>query len=172
MVLRKLLIGLLVVVAAGSAAFAQNRNYIGASTGVPLALNVHYGFADMFGVNTDLRVIGRVQFIGAFGLAAVADAIHHFRTDSLSAPYAGGGVSAGFATASSGATSVAAVMWDIHGLGGYQHRIDDNWAVFGELNLGVGSVGVAVVDGRTGQAASAGGVGVTYAVRLGASYHF
>src|SRR5690625_4524458 len=103
--LRRLLIGLLFMVAAGSAGFAQNGNYVGASTGVPLAVNFHCGFVDVFVANTDVRVIARLQFINAFGLSAVADVIHYFRTDSLSAPYAGGGLAAGFATASSGGTT-------------------------------------------------------------------
>ena len=160
------------MVAAGSAGFAQNGNYVGASTGVPLAVNFHYGFADVFGANTDVRVIARLQFINAFGLSAVADVIHYFRTDSLSAPYAGGGLAAGFATASSGGTTASAVMWDVHGLAGYQHRINPEWSVFGELNLGVGSYGLAVADSRSGQAAAGGVVAATYAVRLGVNYYF
>jgi hypothetical protein len=170
--LRKFLIGFLFVIVTGSMAAAQSSNYVGLSTGLPLTLNAHYGAADVFGQNTDLRILGRVQFIGVFGLSAVADVIHHFRDQgSLSAPYAGGGVGAGFATASSGGMSVSAVMWDIHGLGGYLHQIDEAWGVFGEMNLGVGVVGVGVAD-SAGNTVSAGGVGITYALRLGVNYSF
>lgn len=161
--MRKFLIGLLLIIAASSAASAQSNNYFGASTGLPLTLNVHYGFADMFGPDMDLRILGRLHFGGGFGLSAAGDFIYHFRDAAqLSAPYAGGGAGLGIF----GASGASAFMWDIHGLAGYQHRINQDWSVFGELNLGLGVVGVAVAG------ASASAVGVTYAVRLGGSYFF
>lgn len=169
---RKFVVGLILVLGMGSIAAAQGGHYFGVSTGVPLTVNAHYGAVDLFGQDTDLRITGRVQFLGAFGISAAADVIHNFRSaGSRSAPYAGGGVGAGFATATSGNTSVAVVIWHVHGLGGYSHQIDEAWSVFGELNLGLGAIGVGAADSR-GNTASAGGVGVTYALRIGANYAF
>ncbi len=163
--MRKYLLSLLLILSIGSIASAQQSgNYAGGSTGYPHIIAAHYGFAELFGSDIDLRLSASFSLQNVSGMAATGgtltgDALFHFRSGGLSAPYAGGGLTLGIGSVAGGASGF---MWDIHGLGGYQYQLNPDLSAFGELSVGFRSYHAG------GHSLSGLGLGL----RVGANYYF
>ncbi len=181
--MRKFVLSVLAVAFIGSgAALAQSGSWAGASVGFPLGFSVHYGMKDLFGPNLDVRASLSGSFSGgsfaggsyrSFSVGIGADLLYDLGslTDLAQLnPYAGGGLSLGFAGASStsGGTTVSGsgVAYDIHGLAGVEYLFSPEWGVFTEFQLGFGSAVVGVAG------STAAVSGITYGARLGVNYHF
>lgn len=171
--MRRILVVLIVISAVGCTGAAQSGNYAGVSTGFPLTVNLHFGVSDLFAPDTDLRLAGSIYLFLLRGVTVNADVIRHFRADgSSSAPYAGGGAGVGYSTAVIGNMRSGTLVWNVHGLAGYQHQYSDNWGLFGELHLGVGRLTVRTTDVRSDELSSVSSFAPSFAFRLGVNYFF
>lgn len=178
--MRKLLvIAASIFLLTAGAAFAQDEDtvdiapdgdtWIGASTGYPFGLTVHYGLGDALGDGVDLRFNGRFNFSGGLtestiGFNVGADALFNIPVDAEDIQvYVGAGPSLGFAlttyTAGIDGGSLGGFALGAQGVAGAEYFVDPQIGIFGELR-----VGFAYVTGFNFDFAPT--------LALGANYHF
>lgn len=144
--MRKFLIILLAAFSLGlGSAFAQDNmmagtNWIGASTGFPLGINLHYGIADLLAPDLDLRInLSAVSFLfnNAFSITGGADILYHLNLETdANLPldiYVGGGLDIG---ASLGTETGIAL--GLAGVAGAEYALSSEFSLFGELRGAVG----------------------------------
>lgn len=153
--MRKLLIVLLTALSLGAgSAFAQDNmmagtQWVGASTGFPLGINLHYGLPDLIAQDLDLRInLSAVSFIfdGAFNISGGADVLYHLNLETQNAlpvdVYAGGGLDIGVSLrgddASTTAVEGAGISLGVAGLVGAEYALSSELGLFGELRGAVG----------------------------------
>ena len=133
----------------------NSSQWIGASTGFPFGLVLHYGINDLIAEDIDLRAnLSALSFGGAFSFAGGADALYNLPIDMEGAPfniYAGGGITLGYALGDDGGLSAG-----LRGVGGAEYIVFDPIGLIAEVRAGVITVSPFFSPGFF----------------LGANYHF
>ncbi|MCA9840087.1 MAG: hypothetical protein KC422_24465 [Trueperaceae bacterium] len=153
--MRKLLIVLLAALSLGAgSAFAQGNmmagtQWIGASTGFPLGINLHYGMPDLLAQDLDLRInLSAVSFLfnGAFSVTGGADVLYHLNLETENDlpldVYVGGGLDIGASIRGDDPATAdvesSGVTLGLAGLVGAEYALSPELGLFGELRGGVG----------------------------------